>query len=365
MGKPSKARGRGGTFLGGRNAAPAGASGRAKGLRNGANNRREQVDEHIPASLVTASDEEEDSDADSEEETSGSSQEDDEEEGSDDDEDEDEDGHQDDDDEEEGNEEDLDNVKIAVPVAMWDFNHCDPKRCSGKRLARHGLITSMRVGQRFRGVSLTPNGKSTISPADREWVGLGGLAVVEASWARLDEVPFAKIRSPHERLLPFLIATNPVNYGKPWRLNCVEALAAGFYLTGYDSYGDKLMSKFSWGHSFMKVNRHLIERYKTCKDAKEMVEMQERIQTEMEEEGKRARKERAEIGDDMLMGNPNLHEDDEEEGDADEDEDDKQDSTAAQAEEAEMDNVEALMAGVAIEEKDKVSPRVGYDCDFD
>lgn len=78
----------------------------------------------------------------------------------------------------------------------------------------------MRVGQRFRGVSLTyvrfrccqsraeanlkstrrPNGKSTISPADREWVGLGGLAVVEASWARLDEVPFAKIRSPHERL---------------------------------------------------------------------------------------------------------------------------------------------------------------------
>lgn len=122
MGKPSKARGRGGTFLGGRNAAPAGASGRAKGLRNGANNRREQVDEHIPASLVTASDEEEDSDADSEEETSGSSEEDDEEEGSDGDEDEDKDGDQDDDDDEEGNEEDLDNVKIAVPVAMWVSN---------------------------------------------------------------------------------------------------------------------------------------------------------------------------------------------------------------------------------------------------
>lgn len=44
---------------------------------------------------------------------------------------------------------------IAVPVAMWDFDHCDPKRCSGKKLARHGLITSMRVGHRFRGVVLT------------------------------------------------------------------------------------------------------------------------------------------------------------------------------------------------------------------
>jgi hypothetical protein len=56
----------------------------------------------------------------------------------------------------------------------------------------------------------------------------------------------------------------------------------------------------------------------------------------------------------MLMGNPNHHED-EEEGDEDEEEADKQGPADVQAEEAEMDNVEALMAGVAIEEKDKVS----------
>ena len=98
-----------------------------------------------------------------------------------------------------------------------------------------------------------------IAPCDREIVGNSGLAVVECSWARLDEVPFAKIKSPHERLcespsqrallkfefmlwvsVPFLIATNPVNYGKPWRLNCVEALAAGFYITGYDAWGAQL-----------------------------------------------------------------------------------------------------------------------------
>lgn len=39
-----------------------------------------------------------------------------------------------------------------------------------------------------------------MSPADRDIVAKDGLAVVECSWARLDDVPFSKIASPHERL---------------------------------------------------------------------------------------------------------------------------------------------------------------------
>lgn len=94
---------------------------------------------------------------------------------------------------------------------------------------------------------------------------------MECSWARLDDVPFSKIASPYERLraylaisgtwfnatylVPYLLACNPTNYGKPWRLNCVEALAATFYITGFDSYAEKLLSNFGWGASFYKVNR--------------------------------------------------------------------------------------------------------------
>lgn len=54
--------------------------------------------------------------------------------------------------------------------------------------------------------------------------------------------------------VPYLLATNPVNYGKPWKLNCVEALAAAFYITGYENYGRRLLQDFGWGDSFWKVN---------------------------------------------------------------------------------------------------------------
>ncbi|OCF31702.1 pre-rRNA-processing protein TSR3 [Kwoniella heveanensis CBS 569] len=213
---------------------------------------------------------------------------------------------EDDEDADEDDEEEEEDIHIAVPVAMWDFDHCDPKRCSGKKLARHGLITQMRVGQRFRGIVLTPKGKKPISPADDEIVQMSGLAVVECSWARLDEVPFNKIKSPYERLLPFLIATNPVNYGKPWRLNCVEALAAGFYITGHPEWAEILLSKFSWGHSFYKLNGHLIERYRTCKTAEDITAMQELIQQEIaDERAERQREKEANEGEDLLRANPN------------------------------------------------------------
>ena len=51
----------------------------------------------------------------------------------------------------------------------------------------------------------SPNGKKTISPEDRELLELHGAAVVECSWARIKEVPYAKIGGKCERICMYCI----------------------------------------------------------------------------------------------------------------------------------------------------------------
>ena len=46
----------------------------------------------------------------------------------------------------------------------------------------------------------SPNAKRTISPADKELLEQFGAAVVECSWVRIKEVPWAKIGGKCERL---------------------------------------------------------------------------------------------------------------------------------------------------------------------
>ncbi|KAF9583405.1 ribosome biogenesis protein tsr3 [Lunasporangiospora selenospora] len=218
---------------------------------------------------------------------------------------------------------------IPMPLGMWDFEHCDPKRCSGKKLARLGYVDILKVNQRFRGVCMTPNGQQAVSPADREIVREHGLAVVDCSWAKLGEVPFTRLRAGHDRLLPYLIATNPVNYGKPWKLNCVEALAACFYITGFDEHGDELMSKFKWGHAFKKVNAELFKIYSKCTDSKSIIEAQNEYLAMIEKEQEDRHKEGSD--DDLLVRNTNrsmmtFSDDDDDDDEGSDEETDEEDS---------------------------------------
>ncbi|GMH83981.1 hypothetical protein TrVE_jg10232 [Triparma verrucosa] len=174
--------------------------------------------------------------------------------------------------------------KIDIPLRMWDFLQCDPKRCTGQRLARRGLMQAMALKQPFKGLVLSPNGKKSVSPEDGPILASSGLSVIDCSWARLDEIPFAQMKSGEHRLLPFLVAVNPVNYGKPSKLSCAEAAAATLFICGRQDIARRVMSEFGWGEEFFKVNAELLDMYAACADSAEVVEKQNEWLLKVEKE---------------------------------------------------------------------------------
>jgi pre-rRNA-processing protein TSR3 len=161
-----------------------------------------------------------------------------------------------------------------LKLRMWDFEQCDPKRCTGARLAKRGFFQSMSLSQPFKGLVLSPNGTISASPADASILQEFGLSVIDCSWARLSEIPFKTMRAGHHRLLPFLVAANPVNYGKPSKLSCAEAAAATLYICGKKEAALSLMDEFGWGPEFIKINHELLEMYSQCDDDRQVVQVQ-------------------------------------------------------------------------------------------
>lgn len=186
------------------------------------------------------------------------------------------------------------NARNLPSLAMWDLGHCDAKRCTGKKLSRMRMLRELRLGQRFPGIVLSPSGASVVSATDRDVVREHGVAVVDCSWARLDEVPFHRMSGRAVRLLPWLLAANPVNYGKPTKLSCAEALAAALYISGLQEEAEAVMDKFTWGHAFLELNRELLDAYAGCEDGAEIV----RIQDEFLRTGRLAGSEEDGSGDD-------------------------------------------------------------------
>lgn len=175
-------------------------------------------------------------------------------------------------------------MQRQVNIVVYNAKQCDPRKCSGSKLRRFGLIREVLQIRYLpkRAVVLNPFSEVAFSPADKERVERFGLVGLDCSWEKAEKVLLKHVRGT-SRCLPILIAGNPVNFGKATKLSTVEALAAALYIVGFEEQASQLLSIFKWGHTFLELNYERLESYKNARDSSEIVEIQHRLFRDLRE----------------------------------------------------------------------------------
>lgn len=151
----------------------------------------------------------------------------------------------------------------------------DPKKCTAEKMVRFHIATPVR---RISAISrdaviLDPTAPKAVSREDRERIAKHGIVVLDLSWKKLEEMP-RSLQLTNRRALPYLVAANPVMWGRPMQLSSVEAVAAALYIVGEKEEASGILSKFSWGNNFIDLNREPLERYSAARTSAEVVSIQ-------------------------------------------------------------------------------------------
>ncbi len=164
-----------------------------------------------------------------------------------------------------------------IRLYAYHAGQCDPKKCTSRKLERLGLLAfvpraaSLPAGS----VLLTPESERALSRADLPRAERHGLSVLDLSWKATERSGgFPVVPRAVGRALPYLLAANPVNYGKPFVLSSAEALAAALTILGEAEQGRELLAKFAWGEQFLQLNREPLEAYRAAQDSAGVVAAQ-------------------------------------------------------------------------------------------
>ncbi len=165
---------------------------------------------------------------------------------------------------------------------VYDARECDPKRCTAIRLQRAGKV---KMVYRFRdlpagAILLDPLAEKALSKEDADTARARGLAALDCSWKRIEQIIHARKRML-PRSLPYLVAANPTYYGRPTILSTVEALAAALFILGEPEQANDLLKIFKWGQTFLELNRELLEKYACARDSSEIIALQREIMSRL------------------------------------------------------------------------------------
>lgn len=158
-----------------------------------------------------------------------------------------------------------------IPLLAYRDNTCDPHKCSVMKMKRFGRVRILsRISDIPRNtLLLDPTAEQAVSPLDKS---ASSLTVLDCSWEVLDTLYAKKFRI--RRALPFLLAANPMHYGKPFQLSSIEAFAAALFILGERDYAGEILSLYTWGCRFLELNAEPLSLYSNAKDSSEVIALQ-------------------------------------------------------------------------------------------
>ena len=163
----------------------------------------------------------------------------------------------------------------TIPLVVFHADEDDPKKCTAKKLARFGYV---RLEKHLRkiprhAILLNPFAEKSFSQEDTMTARTCGIVAFDCSW-KTAEHSFQVLESTNlSRALPFLVAANPVNFGKPFQLTTMEAFAAAVYILGDVELAHRLVSIYNWGPHFLELNHEPLEEYRHAKTSAEIIEI--------------------------------------------------------------------------------------------
>lgn len=160
-----------------------------------------------------------------------------------------------------------------IPVFVYDKNQCDPKKCTAKRMLKFGLAKEAKTLHAIPkgSIVLSPFAEKALSPDDIRYAR-HGLVVMDLTWTNIDEFPRPK--GTNDRALPYMLASNSINWGRPMELNSAEAVMASLFILGEREQAETFLGRFNWAPEFMRLNGELLEEYSSAKDSTEVVRIQ-------------------------------------------------------------------------------------------
>jgi len=162
-----------------------------------------------------------------------------------------------------------------MKLIVYHANEDDPKKCSAKKLHKFGFVkleTNIRRTPK-NAVLLNPFAEKSLSKEDLEIAEKNGILAVDCSWKNAEKSFDYLDKRNHSRALPFLVATNPINYGKPFKLTTLEAIAAALYIFDNLELAEKILKLYKWGSNFLILNKEPLEDYRKAKDSKEIIKI--------------------------------------------------------------------------------------------